>query len=298
MSLQFVCFGFHPRGLVYGLAGPLANALGPRPLQVMMHEIWTGGSLSSPPRQRVLGFLQKRMIIALLGKLRPRVIHTQADHHIEMLGRAGIAAQKLPLFPNIPVRPLDSAFEALALLGKQGWPKLRENRDAYWIFCHFGTLHPEFEPEPLMNVIKRRAEERGKKCLFLFVGKVGGEGEGVIARLRTAYGGWSEYFVTGACEGTTVSAYLNASDFALTAGIPELIEKSSSTAVALAHGLPLLVARHSLRWKGFCPKLPTDTHLLCLDRFHEFPNMAKRSPTTSGVADVADRFLASLETNS
>ena len=42
VSLQFVCFGFHPRGLCWRAADWLRNILGARPVQIMFHELWIG----------------------------------------------------------------------------------------------------------------------------------------------------------------------------------------------------------------------------------------------------------------
>jgi hypothetical protein len=294
VSLQFVCFGFHPKGLVGGLPGRLARIVAARPLQVMMHETWVGGAVSSSLRHRALGSLQKRLVLSLLRRARPRVVHTQTALHAAMLARGGIAARRLPLFSSIPVRPRDSAAEALGRLRENGWPDAAANRDGWWIFCHFGTLHPEFEAEPLMGIVRKRAGERGRRCLFLFVGNAGPAGEGTIARLRRDHGAWAGFHCTGAEGGAAVSAWMNAADFGLTGGIPELIEKSSSVAALLGHGLPVLVARSPLTWRGVEPPMPDHPLLIWGEALARFHSVDRRAGDPAGLRQVAGRFLDDL----
>src|ERR1022692_2576923 len=40
VSLQFVPFGFHPKGLPFGLPRHLMSIIGSRPLHWMFHELW------------------------------------------------------------------------------------------------------------------------------------------------------------------------------------------------------------------------------------------------------------------
>ena len=40
VSLQFVPFGFHPKGLPFGLSRHLKSIIGLRPLHWMFHELW------------------------------------------------------------------------------------------------------------------------------------------------------------------------------------------------------------------------------------------------------------------
>jgi len=47
ISLQFVCYGFHPRGVDWRLADHLKEIVGNIPLQMMFHELWIGSDIGA-----------------------------------------------------------------------------------------------------------------------------------------------------------------------------------------------------------------------------------------------------------
>jgi hypothetical protein len=59
ISLQFVAYGYHPKGIVRGLDRLLAAVIGDRPLHLMLHELWIGAERSAPLRRRLIGTLQR-----------------------------------------------------------------------------------------------------------------------------------------------------------------------------------------------------------------------------------------------
>jgi hypothetical protein len=73
-SLQFVCYGFDPRGLPFGLASKLRNLAGEACWHVMFHELWI--KPKGAWAKRVLSRLQKSLILSLIRALKPRVVHT------------------------------------------------------------------------------------------------------------------------------------------------------------------------------------------------------------------------------
>jgi hypothetical protein len=79
ISLQFVIFGFHPKGLCFGLGEKIAAINSKASWNVMFHELWLGLGENSSLKLRLWGSLQRIIIRDLIKRLRPRTVHTQAD---------------------------------------------------------------------------------------------------------------------------------------------------------------------------------------------------------------------------
>ena len=101
-SLQFVPFGFHRKGLCFGVGKRLAAMNTKGSWHIMFHELWLGLGEKSSLRHRVLGGLQRLIILDLMRRLRPRLVHTQAEPYQKVLNREKIKASTLRLFGGIP----------------------------------------------------------------------------------------------------------------------------------------------------------------------------------------------------
>ena len=101
-SLQFVAFGFHRKGLCLGLGKKLAAINSNASWHVMFHELWLGVGEKSPLKHRIVGALQRMFIRDMLRRLRPQVVHTQAEAYRQVLSRDKVAASVLPLISNVP----------------------------------------------------------------------------------------------------------------------------------------------------------------------------------------------------
>ncbi|MDO9373202.1 MAG: hypothetical protein Q7T76_02230, partial [Ferruginibacter sp.] len=102
ISLQFVPFSFHKKGLPYQL-GRLLSLARPKFWHIMIHELWVGMDKTAPLKFRILGFLQQRLIKSLIKDIAPRKIHSQSSLYLSLLQSRGVTADYLPLFGNISV---------------------------------------------------------------------------------------------------------------------------------------------------------------------------------------------------
>ncbi|WP_146209280.1 hypothetical protein [Coraliomargarita sinensis] len=108
ISLQFVSFAFHEKGLFRYLI-PLFRELGRRyKIHIMFHELWVRPGKGAPAKHVLLGWLQKRLILAALRTWQPNIVQTSNPLYRFMLGDAGIQADELPLFGNIPIVNTDA----------------------------------------------------------------------------------------------------------------------------------------------------------------------------------------------
>src|ERR1700744_127282 len=103
LSLQFVPFGFHAKGLKIGLGKFLLSISNGRLWHILFHELWVGMAVEETLKLKWWGSLQRLLIKSMLIKLRPKVIHTQTRLYQAQLSKLGFKADYLPLFGNIPV---------------------------------------------------------------------------------------------------------------------------------------------------------------------------------------------------
>src|SRR5690606_15254327 len=96
ISLQFVPFSFHKKGLPFMLANQLKEMIETRELHIMFHELWIGINGKVSLKQRTVGMLQKILVKTLIAQLTPKVITTSIAAYQEAL--KGHVTQVLPLF--------------------------------------------------------------------------------------------------------------------------------------------------------------------------------------------------------
>ena len=293
VSLQFVCYGFNPKGVILREGPWLSRLLRPWPLQVMMHELWVG-PLPGPAsaKLKAVRWLQRWSILALLRSTAPRLVHTSNSVYRELLAEAGIEAGILTLFGNFPVRAdadrgwLEARI-AEAIRERGALEPLR--------LGFFGGVAPEWDPRPVFARIAAAATSVGRMPIILSGGRSGD----IAARME----GWRRAFpdlrflALGALTGEQVSAYLQGLDFGLTSYPYALLGKSSSAAAMFEHGVPLIAA-----WGDVRPDLAPvsgDVADLALpptaDLARLFAYPPPKSPRPSRLPEVAHRLIADLD---
>ena len=142
VSLQFVCYTFHPKGLVQGLAGKLAPLLKGRKLHIMFHELWLCKELGWGWKQCAVGALQRFFIRCFVRASNPDVMQTSNATYAALLNRSGIPATELGLFGAVPIPPVSGkAWIEAQLRNALGAGYCRE---AVWLFGLFGALHAQW----------------------------------------------------------------------------------------------------------------------------------------------------------
>jgi hypothetical protein len=278
VSLQFVCFGFHPRGVDPFLASRLCAIAGIFPVHVMFHEIWIGATKRDPWKHRVLGRAQRFLILRILKALDVRVVHTSNQAYAALLRRRGVKAGVLPLFGSIPLPPPRSPARV------RGEPLE---------FGMFGMLHCVWPPEPLLPSLIAT----GKRIGISHVGKMGEAGEALWERISSTYGGAIEFRRLGEQSPERVAEFFRREiDFGIATTPWGLIGKSASVAAMLEHGLPVVVNRDD--WHADFPLEPNAAPRLLVKMDDAFPASlfaVERAEPHSMLPEVAARFLADLE---
>jgi glycosyltransferase involved in cell wall biosynthesis len=223
VSLQFVPFSFHPKGLPLLMGRYLSRLTKGRQVHLMMHEGWVGAEPRTGLKRCVISQLQKQLINNIIMQIRPAVIHTHLPIYRTRLQRLGWVVLPLPLFSNIPVVPQPSQ-------------EIHEPIFRVGIFSQTDTSGPFID---FLVDLAQHLVQRNQLCQVLLIGGeptkmqvLGTRLEG-IASLR----GHVRY--TGFLDTAQLSAALQSCDLGLTPVPRNGLGKSGSVAAFLAHGIPV-----------------------------------------------------------
>ena len=237
VSLQFVPYAYHPKGLPLRLARQLRPLVHGRQVHVMMHETWVGAEAHAPLRRRLLARLQRALTQYLLQKLRPAVLHTHLPAYQTQLAALGWPARPLPLFSNIPTVPAQTMAAALAPAGfRVGIFSQADKREVLADF---------------LRALDAALAGRGRPLQVLLIGGPAAAMSALQAMLEIEAGLRGRVRHTGFLEPGPLSEALQSCDLGLTPVPRYAVGKSGSTAAFLAHRRP--VAAPTVHW-GTAPE--------------------------------------------
>ena len=288
ISLQYVPYGFNRRGLPFKLAGDLGALRGDFRWHIMFHELWIGEEAEYTKTQKMIGWLQKR-IVRNLASATKAILHTSNPTYKMRLERAGCPAEILPLFSNLPVAP--PMFSRRNVMEEAGMdPESKSER--VWIFALFGAIYPQWDAESLFERIDNVAKREGNcRCLLLLLGRPGGDALLERPIQACVQRNWS-FLNKGELPPSVISSYLQSADFGIATSPLSLIGKSGSAAAMQEHGLPVIVSR--------LEDLSEDENVgmgfLLLDHSFEVNLMkVRKTKTFSRVDSTADLLLRTLK---
>ena len=278
VSLQFVCYGFHPRGTDWALASRLRAIIGAVPVHIMFHELWIGAGNGARLKDRLTGVIQRACLLRVVKTLDTRVVHANTAAYAALLRARGITASTLPLFGSIP-------------MPSRGM-KARARGDTL-VFGMFGTLHPIWPPEPLFSMLRTLE----KKIGIVHIGRMGAPGEALWERLTKDYAGAVEFRRVGEQPPEKIAEiFCKEIDFGIATTPWMLIGKSAAVAAMLEHGLPVIVNRDD--WKIDAAMGSGVGSPLLIKMDNDLPqrlNAVRREEPASLLPGVATRFLGDLE---
>lgn len=275
VSLQFVCYGFHPRGIDFALAGRLREIIGDCPVHIMFHELWIGVENGAPIKDRFFGSLQRACVLNIVSKLNVRSAHASNAAYVELLQERNIRASLLPLFGAIPFSGTGAS--------------LRQQGDTL-VFGMFGSLHPVWPPEPLFSLLRKT----GKKIVVAHIGRLGAGGA-LWEKMGRDYAGAIEFRRLGEQPAEKIAEFFRSeTDFGIATTPWEIAGKSASVAAMLEHGLPVIVNRDD--WHAGSGAMAHASPLLVkMDESlpEKIPTIQRAAPQ-SLLSPIAGQFLDSL----
>jgi glycosyltransferase involved in cell wall biosynthesis len=221
VSLQFVPYAFHRKGLPFGLARFLAKISNGNKWHIMFHELWVG---NENIKNKTISFFQKRLIKALFIRLKPSLIHTHLPIYFHQLESMGQVVSQLPLFSNIPVVH-----------------NSEEKKAGYFTVGFFSQADSSISIRAFLKELNKELLDIGKEIQILFVG--GNETKmrmiGDVMEEEACFKNKVKY--TGYLLAEEVSKHLQICDLGITSLPLYTLGKSGSVAAFLAHGVPVAV---------------------------------------------------------
>ncbi len=275
VSLQFVPYSFHPAGLNFALPQILSLILGRTPGHFMFHEIWIGSEEGAPAKVKIFGYCQRKIIRAMLKKANSRALHTSNMVYVRLLARYGIKAKELPLFGSVPVTANSN--------------EIRHEEKALSLVM-FGSIHPNWNPDKMVA----RLQKLGRPIRLTHVGRIG-PGEQVWSELTRRYQSAIELSRLGEQSLDEISRSLLSADFGVATTPLSLIGKSSTSAAMLDHGLPIIVTRNEVHYRGIPETFHGAERLIPIgENFLERIAVTRRLPPKPRLPEVAEQFLRDL----
>ena len=231
ISLQYVPYGYHPKGLPWGLANQLSSLKGQFRWHVMFHELWIGWGKCAPARERLLGLLQARIVRMIHRRLRPAA-STSNPQYQRLLASIGIPSNLLPLFSNIPRAPRSGAITSLTMNFFQDRP-----RTEWYLLGSFGAIYSDFSSSPWMQDLITRCQAKGLKPALCFIGHQSSMRDQLMKGVRKNFGDLIGILDMGPQDPQMISDFLQFVDAGIVTTPPEILGKSGVVAAMREHGL-------------------------------------------------------------
>jgi len=295
ISLQFVCYGFNDKGIVWNIVKPLKEIIDGVDLQIMMHELWIGEDGKASLHDRIYKLFQRYFILRLIRELNPKIVSTQSQAYVSILKNYRIKAKHLPLFGAIPVSQEKENSRLFPKLKDVGIEINDKNRDDYWLFGMFGALHSVWPPEPLFLYLKEAQERYNKKIVILSVGDMG-KGKELWGKISERYKNTFSFLELGRQPAEAISWVFNSIDYGIAASPYQLIEKSASVAAMLEHGLPVIVNRDDVCFLDSLQiKYVVDPLIIMMkESLPDILPLIKKRAAHSTLTEIAQQFLKDL----
>jgi glycosyltransferase involved in cell wall biosynthesis len=227
ISLQFVIFSFQSKGLPIRLSYFLAKLGKGRYWHIMFHELWVGMPIGASLKHILWGWLQKKIILSIILRLKPEIINTQSWLYYAQLTKLGFNVSYLPLFSNIPVVDSIVENEEKTINGS------RKNIS----MVVFGTIHPSTLIEQLLEEVITYKKKNNTEITLTIIGRCGPEQERWVSAWKSA---GLKVQVLGEQSATTISHVLSCASVGIATCAIAMIDKSGTVAAMLKHGLPVL----------------------------------------------------------
>ncbi len=245
LSLQFVPFSFHKKGLPVFLYRILKQLGFHFRWHIMFHELWVGMPIHASKKHIFWGWIQRKIIKKMILQLNPEVIHTQCQLYHQQLVRAGSAARLLPLCSNIPVTSIADRYrhndESLGSL------------PASIKLIIFGTIHPQ---ALLTELLSQLSAFKNLYCVNFEMCLVGNCGEHQYTWLSQFQKAGIPVHILGQQTPEMISHLLSNADIGVSTSAVAMIGKSGTVAAMLAHKLPVLCVGEQWNARG----IPAVTH--------------------------------------
>ncbi|WP_162343326.1 glycosyltransferase family protein [Cyclobacterium salsum] len=230
ISLQFVPFSFHMKGLPYFLPSWLYGiSKKPRKWHVMFHELWIADSKVHSLKEWFIRESQKFVITKLIKKLKFDLIDTSNYTYHNMLRKAGYESSIVPIFSNLPkgIRCVNY--------------RINEDLEGKIVGVFFGKIVRSKGIINKINALSGLIKEQLNKELFIL--HIGGSNSSKTAVILNSLSNKLNIKTKslGFLNADEAADILASADFGLSDYPVELIQKSGSIASMLYNELPVIL---------------------------------------------------------
>lgn len=237
VSLQYVPYSFHNKGLPFAIGTLLKKLNKKAKWHIMFHELWVGFSKISSLKHRTIGLFQKNIVKAIIKVLKPEVVATSNRLYQLLLADIGIRSTILPLFSNIEVSPVDNHFKS------EIYKELSINENEignYLLAGIFGNIHLDARLENSIMKEWLHSEENKKKMVIVGFGKIYNNGLAEFKRLEKLFPS-IKFRHLGEQPETKISNIIQLLDIAFCSTTASHIGKSGVFAALKLHGCKVMV---------------------------------------------------------
>jgi hypothetical protein len=221
VSLQYVPFAYHDRGLHFGLSQALVRLGNKIRWHIMFHELWMGRDKNSSIKNYILSYLQQIQIRKLVKILQPVLMHTHLPLYKLRLNRLRIVTKALPLFSNI--NPVCTSARVHGL----------------FMLAFFSQADSSKSVLEFIEQISNQAVQNGQIPELIMIG---GDEEKMMTIAKTiqqACPQLQKVYATGFLDELHTSQVISGCDLGITPIPLHGLGKSGSVAAFLAHGVPV-----------------------------------------------------------
>ncbi|MBR2648420.1 MAG: hypothetical protein IKD55_06245 [Sediminibacterium sp.] len=196
-----------------------------KPITIIAHELWMGNFKNETIKNKIIGLIQKQLLIKLFRLSNIKCIFVSTDIFKNILKSVEIDAKTLPVFSNIPIH---IAHE----------DQISSSQTVTFIL--FGSIAFHLDVQAFIHFILKEFLHKGKYVVINHVGIYRGhinEWESIKKNLSSHGVIFKEY---GIVAPTIISKLLQSADYGLTSYMLPFWSKSGSIAAMLAHGLPVI----------------------------------------------------------
>lgn len=276
ISLQFVPFAFHDKGIPFFLARHLKSISGTLKWHIMFHELWVG---PHSLKFRILGQLQRRIIRSLIRTLQASVLHTHLPLYFDDLRCLEVDVKQLPLFSNF-------GNAELLTKGKPGTFRV-------------GFFSQVANDKQVVSFLQLLYDETLKNQMQFEVLLIGGSKSSIRSfgsKLEDIPEFKDKVLYTGFLAKDDITSALSSCSIGMTPLAYSTLGKSGTSAAFLSSGIPVAVPNLDFRRKPFFDLEILDALVIepKLEQISKASIAAKKCKQKLNVQRIADVFLTDL----
>jgi hypothetical protein len=277
ISLQFVSFSYHQKGLPYSLLIILSE-IKQFPLHIMFHELWVDYRNAKNFNKYILGILQKHCLTLLIKRLKPQMITTTIPYYISKL--KPVKSILLPLFGNI--KPLD-------------YINLTKQRNELNV-VFFGSFSPNISGFiEQLNWLKSYSNTNKLNIKFNVIGNNGINKDVSLFHIKNILGRHTFNYMGERSSEQVSETFLNA-DIGISRADYKYYGKSGSTMAMLEHGLPVLL-RGEKPHNFFHEEFLNSFENQLIFTSNSFENIPLRQNANCRQMQIAENFVSIINNN-